>query len=183
MSDPIRFALTLFFLATIALGLVGINFQLGKRMKKARIVERTKQDGTKKYLMQTRFLFWWLDGDWEYDSLAEVKKKICFHDGTKPVDRVVDEDPQHEPDPAVSKLVLKLKSLFEKRLKEENDPEDFLRSMRPQVVHELKQLIPHLVNEAEGKLYVLDSPVHGGKAIVVEGDFAQKMLTLGDLPC
>lgn len=149
---------------------------------KARIVERTRQNGTKKYLIQRRFLFWWFDsGEFEYDSLAEAKKKLCFYDGTKIVDRVVDE-PRRDPDPVVGALVAKLGSVLEGRLKREKDPEGFLMGMRPHVVHEFKSWLPSVVNESRDKIYVLDSPIHGGKIIAVEGEFAQKILALGDLP-
>lgn len=67
----------------------------------ARIVERTRQNGSKRYIIQTRFLFWWFDNDDDYGSLAEAKKKMCFYDGTKIVDRVVEEDSHREPDPSV----------------------------------------------------------------------------------
>jgi len=145
---------------------------------RARIVERTRQNGTKNYWIQKRFLFWWFDFD-EYNSLAEAQKKMCFYDGTRVVDRVVGEDSQRKPDPEVSVLTHKLKTAFEDRLKAEDNPEDFLNGLNPYVFHEFKHYIPDIVNEAQGKLYVIDSPIHGGKAIVLDGDFAQKVLTLG----
>lgn len=149
---------------------------------KSRIVERTRQNGTKKYLIQTRVLFWWFDIDYEYDSLAEAKKKMCFHDGTRIVDRVVEESSCLEPDEKISALVARLHNLLKTRLKKESDPENFMLSLRPFVFHEFRHWLPFVVNEAAGKVYVLDSPVHGGKIVVMDGEFAMKALSLGEFP-
>lgn len=69
---------------------------------KARIVERTAPDGSKKYVIQQRhwlFRRWWRDafvrslwGPWyntSYQTLKEAREDLCYFDGTPSVDRVV----------------------------------------------------------------------------------------------
>lgn len=61
---------------------------------KVRIIERTYQDGTIRYVIQTtsRLFRVWRDGDgkwltnyrnYTFRSLEEAKKNICYFDGTK----------------------------------------------------------------------------------------------------
>lgn len=69
---------------------------------KTRIVERTYPDGNIRYVIQQKhFLFrwWWVDA-WmndscgacckdEFSTLEEAKANLCYFDGTKSVDRVI----------------------------------------------------------------------------------------------
>jgi hypothetical protein len=68
---------------------------------KARIVERTAPDGSKKYVIQQKhFLFrwWWVDA-WvnsidysvqcSYDTLEKAQEHLCWWDGTEWKDKVV----------------------------------------------------------------------------------------------
>lgn len=140
-----------------------------------------RQDGSKKYWIQTRFFGIWFDR-MEFDTLGHARKMMCFYDGTKVVDRVVGEDSHREPDPVVVAVVAKLHDIFKARLEKEDDPDAFLDAMRPMVAHERRDSIPLIVNEAPGKLYVFDSPARRGKSILVDGDFAQKVLALNGFP-
>ena len=67
---------------------------------KARIVERTESDGELKYVIQTKsWLFGWQDawlnsiaGAWchdQFSTLEEAEAKLCYFDGSKPMERVV----------------------------------------------------------------------------------------------
>ena len=68
---------------------------------KARIVKRTKPDGSVVYVIQQRyFLFpWWWADAWvnspdpyvlyEFWTLEEAKRNLCWYDGTKHKDEVV----------------------------------------------------------------------------------------------
>lgn len=67
---------------------------------KARIVERTYPDGTIRYVIQQKhFLFRWIWVDaWmnsgayctdEFDTLDAAKKHLCYFDGSKVVDKVI----------------------------------------------------------------------------------------------
>ena len=69
---------------------------------KFRIVERILPDKSKIYVIQQKHvLFWWVWVDAslntafeiqdEFDSLEEARKNICFFDGTKTKERVVEE--------------------------------------------------------------------------------------------
>jgi len=72
-------------------------------MRKVRIVERTGPDGRIRFVIQQKhFLFrwWWVDA-WinsssgayctdSFDTLEEAKENICYFDGTKTIDRVVE---------------------------------------------------------------------------------------------
>ena len=71
-------------------------------MVKARIVERTRPDGTKQYAIQQRhFLFFWHWVDaWvnsgadrcdTFNTFEKAKENLCWFDGTKWTDRVVQE--------------------------------------------------------------------------------------------
>lgn len=148
---------------------------------KARIVERTHQDGSKKHWIQTKFFGIWFDR-MDFDTLQLARSKMCFYDGTKVVDRVVDGHSHREPDPAVFAVVAKLRDIFKARLEEEDDPDAFLDALKPMVFHERRDLISLVVNEAAGKLYAFDNPVQWGKSILVDGDFAQKVLALNGFP-
>lgn len=145
-------------------------------MKKARIVERIRQDGSRKYALQSRFLFWWMDID-EFDSLSNARSRLCFHDGTRIKERVVSDDASREPDPEVQAVVEKLHKMFKDRLSSGG-----IDDMGPYVSHEFEEDLPAVVNEAGGKVYIVRSPVHGRKVLVVDGDFAEKALALGSLP-
>lgn len=145
-------------------------------MKMARIVERIRQDGSRKYALQGRFLFWWMDID-EFDSLSKARSRLCFHDGTRIKERVVSDDAGREPDPEVQAVVEKLHKMFKDRLSSGG-----IDDMEPYVSHEFEEDLPAVVNEAAGKVYVVRSPVHGRKVLVVDGDFAEKALALGSLP-
>ena len=69
---------------------------------KARIIERTHVDGTKKFVIQQpHFLFWWWwvdawinDGSaWctdSFDTLAEAQKNLCYFDDTRQVEKVIE---------------------------------------------------------------------------------------------
>lgn len=70
-------------------------------MTKARIIERTGPDGKVQYIIQQKhFLFrwWWVDA-WvnsgtvwcndDFDTLEEAQKNLCYFDGTKTEERVV----------------------------------------------------------------------------------------------
>lgn len=146
-----------------------------------RIIERIRQDGSKNYVIQKRFLWIWWDCE-EYGDLKDAKKKLCFYDGTKVVERVVSEATQREPDPATAAVVRKLREIFKERLEREDDPDAFLRGIAPNVVHERRDWLPYAVNEAPGKLYIFDNPVRWGMSILVDGEFAEKVLALGELP-
>ena len=68
---------------------------------KARIIERTFPDGTIRYFIQKKCLWWWYEAfewDAEYDmcfaisfkALEEARQHLCQYDGTKIIDKVID---------------------------------------------------------------------------------------------
>lgn len=70
---------------------------------KSRIIERTNVDGTKTYVIQQKhFLFKWIWVDaWinsicgaactdSFPTLKEAQKNICYFDGSKTIDRVIE---------------------------------------------------------------------------------------------
>lgn len=71
-------------------------------MKKARIVERTRPDGTKIWVIQQRhwLLPWlWVGAGWNgwhpYDTdtfydLESARANLCWYDGTRTTERVVE---------------------------------------------------------------------------------------------
>ena len=68
-------------------------------MSKVRIVERTKEDGTKVYVIQCRYrIFFWKDANGgspryrvrdNYPTLESAKENLCHFDGTKIKEKVV----------------------------------------------------------------------------------------------
>ena len=70
-------------------------------MKKVRIIERTFPDGTIKYYIQKKCLWWWYEVcEWHarldtsfaisFDALEEARQHLCYYDGTKTIDKVID---------------------------------------------------------------------------------------------
>ena len=66
--------------------------------EKCRIVERTNIDGSLTYVIQTRHLIlrWlWQDGSlssfrpYTYECLEDAQKNLCYFDGTRNKDRVI----------------------------------------------------------------------------------------------
>jgi len=71
--------------------------------KKVRIVKRTYLDNSVKYVIQQRhflFKFWWVDA-WinsllgamcndSFKTLEEAEANLCYFDGSKPIDEVVE---------------------------------------------------------------------------------------------
>ena len=72
-------------------------------MKKVRIVRRIDVDGTVKYVIQQKhylFRWWWVDA-WinslsgayctdSFDSLEEARENLCYFDGSKIIETVVE---------------------------------------------------------------------------------------------
>jgi len=69
--------------------------------EKARIIERTFPDGTVKYYIQKKCLWWWYEVfKWnaEFDmhfiisfkTLEEARQNLCYFDGTQCIDTVVE---------------------------------------------------------------------------------------------
>lgn len=149
---------------------------------KARIVERTRQNGTIRYVIQQKFLFWWFDGHDDYESLAEAKKKFCFYDGTKIKDRIVNTENTRKSCPETKIIIDKLHDIFKSKLSDPKCPADYIESLSPHVKEEFKEDIMDAVNESAGKVYVVRHPSHGRKILMIDSDFAQKILALGGLP-
>lgn len=155
---------------------------------KARIVERTRKDGSIRYVIQQKILFWWFDTDNYHESLSEAKKRFCFYDGTKEKDRVLYTGRSRSPNPETKKITDKLFDIFKDKLsnkaKLSNKKclDDYLESLAPYVKEEYDEDITHAVNEASEKVFIIKSPCHGRKVIFIEEEFAEKVLALGDLP-
>lgn len=69
-------------------------------MSKARIVQRTEPNGRQYYVIQQRhwlFRWRWVDpwvnhqGGGAYSTLEQARSNLCWYDGTKYPDRVVEE--------------------------------------------------------------------------------------------
>lgn len=147
----------------------------------ARIVERTRPDGTKNFVIQKKFLFVWFDVD-ETSTLSAAKQNMCFYDGTKVKDRVVDEEAPCRISPETKAIVARLQKMFEERLESEDEPDVYLDGLAPSASHELEESLQDAVNESAGKVYVLNSPLHGRRFILVAEEFAQKLLAMGGFP-
>ena len=67
--------------------------QKGNSMK-CRIIKRTNVDGKVTYIIQQKhFLFKWLWIDTWYNhfgSIHEAKKHLCYYDGSKPIDEIIE---------------------------------------------------------------------------------------------
>lgn len=149
---------------------------------KARIVERTRKDGSIRYVIQQKILFWWCDTDCYYESLAEAKKRFCFYDGTKDKDRILCTATVRETNPEIKKITDKLYDVFKVKLSDKKCPSNYLESLASCVKEEFEEDIANAVNEASSKVFIIKNPLHGRKIILIEEEFAEKILVLGELP-
>lgn len=148
---------------------------------KARIVERTRQNGVRNFIIQQKFMFWWFDCE-EGASLDQVKKKMCFYDGTKIKDRIINAENTRISDPETKAITDKLHEILKSKLSDSKCPDDYIESFAPHVKEEFEEDIMDAVNESAAKVFVVRHPVHGRKILIIDADFAQKILVLGDLP-
>lgn len=153
-------------------------------MNKVRIVERTAKDGKISYVVQRKILLWWFDAE-ATTGIQEARDKLCYYDGTKEKDKVVDLV-QRKSDPETAAIREKLKEMFrEKRSSLRLCKKDFgewLSSLAPKVKEEHEENLPEAVSEANGKVFVVRSPVQGNRFLVIDEDLAMAALTLGELP-
>lgn len=69
-------------------------------MTRVRIIKRTELGGCVKFVIQQKFLWWWVDGverhpvshfrRCEFDTRAQAQRNLCYFDGSKPVEQVVE---------------------------------------------------------------------------------------------